>query len=242
MRLARIALPTGAAVHAVPVDGGWQPVADPYEVFARGVEPEPVGAVFADAQLLPAAAPTVVVGIAQPAEPGGAIGAWLKSPRTVAASGAQVTARRDAGRTVIEGEVAVVIGRSTRGLTAATAREYVLGVTAVNDVSSPDRPDIRNFEVKGGEGYTPLGPWIDTAADPETAELIVRIDGVERVRTGARELPASVAECLAYVAAWVELGPGDVVMTGAPRSAFPIELPAVVEITVAGVPLVNRFV
>lgn len=38
-----------------------------------------------------------------------------------------------------EGEIAGVIGRDTTGLTAATAHTYVLGVTAVNDMSSPER-------------------------------------------------------------------------------------------------------
>ncbi|WP_029150596.1 fumarylacetoacetate hydrolase family protein [Microbacterium indicum] len=241
MILARIETPAGV-VHATPAgDGLWQPVTDPYAAFAAGSAPEPVGSPVAGTPLA-ASTPTVVVGIAQPAEPGGEPGAWLKSPRTVTASGVDVVARRDAGRVVIEGEVAVVIGKPTAGVTAENAHEFVLGVTAVNDVSSPDRPDVRNFEVKGGEGYTPLGPWIDTDASLEDASLVVAIDGVERVATGAADLAASVAQCVAYVAHWVELGPGDVIMTGAPLSGFTIEPEATVEITVAGVPLVNRFV
>lgn len=240
MRIARIASPSGA-VHAVPDGERWQPVSDPFAAFASGAAPVPLGAPVDSPVFLAPVDPRVVVGIAQPAYPGGPVGAWLKSPRTVVASGAEVALRRDAGRPVIEGEVAVVIGRSTAGLTPENAASYVLGVTAVNDVSSPDRSDPRNFEVKGGAGYTPLGPWIETAIDLEKVDLAVRVDGVERVRTGTHELPAPVADCLAYVAHWIELGPGDVVMTGAPRSAFPVEQGALVEIEVAGALLRTRF-
>ena len=66
--------------------------------------------------------PQVVVGIAQngPDHPS-PVQAWLKSPRTVVASGTAVTLRRDAGTPVAEGEIAVVIARGTAGLTVQNA-------------------------------------------------------------------------------------------------------------------------
>ncbi len=65
----------------------------------------------------------MIVGIAQngPAHVS-PVQAWLKSPRTVTAGGVDVVLRRDAGGQVAEGEIAVVIGRPTRGLTAQTAQ------------------------------------------------------------------------------------------------------------------------
>lgn len=246
MRLGRIEL-EGEAQYALRLDDeSWQPVSDPFEAFALGQQPRPIGDRVVGATVLAPTTPSTIVGIAQPSDDI-RLGAWLKSPRTVTASGMEVRARRDAGTTVIEGEVAVVIGRETTDLTQENAHEYVLGVTAVNDVSSPDRAavDVRNFEAKGGIGYTPLGPWIETDIDLDNVDVSVSIDGELRIETGSYELPASIGECLAYVAHWVALGPGDVVMAGAPRTAFPIELGSagvLVEITVGGVPLVNRFV
>ncbi|MDF2509967.1 MAG: hypothetical protein K0Q52_3826, partial [Microbacterium sp.] len=188
--------------------------------------------------------PLVIVGIAQNG-PGhvSPVQAWLKSPRTVVGSGAEVALRRDAGSQVAEGEIAVVIGRTTHGLTARNAHEYVLGVTAVNDLSSPDRArlDPRNFESKSGEGYTPLGPWIDTEAGIDDVDLEVEVDGLLAARTGSRQLPMSIRECLAYVASWSVLGPGDVVMTGAPHSQAPVRPGQSVTIRVAGIELVTAF-
>jgi 2-keto-4-pentenoate hydratase/2-oxohepta-3-ene-1,7-dioic acid hydratase in catechol pathway len=217
------------------------PLEDPFAAFARGEAPGDVaGALPLSGEPLAPCDPVLVVGIAQNGpEHHSPVQAWLKSPRTLVPSGATVALRRDAGRPVIEGEVAVVIGKHTAGLTAENAHEYVLGVTAVNDISSPDRGavDPRNFESKGGEGYTQLGPWIETEADIDDVPMIVLIDGVEQVRTGTGDLPASVRQCLQYVAHWLRLGPGDVVMTGAPRSNFRVEPGAFVEIDVAGMVL-----
>ncbi|GAA1947641.1 fumarylacetoacetate hydrolase family protein [Agromyces allii] len=240
MRIARLATPAGP-VHVRESVDGWVPIEDPYTAFAEGRGPVDAGAPILG-ELLPPCTPLVVVGIAQNGpEHASPVQAWLKSPRSVVASGVPVTLRRDAGTTVAEGEIALVIGRETTGLTAENAHEYVLGVTAVNDLSSPDRAavDPRNFEPKAGEGYTPLGPVIDTGADLDDVSLEFFVDGVPAGATSSRALPSSPRACLAYLAEWTTLGPGDVVMTGAPTSQAPIDPGAVVEIVVAGVRLVT---
>jgi len=231
------------AVHHVRWHGGRAiAIEDPYVAFAAGRKPADVGGAVVDGQLLAPADPRVVVGIAQngPGHPA-PVQAWLKSPRTVVGSGETVTLRRDAGTTVAEGEIAVVIGRDTAGLTVANAADYVLGVTAVDDLSSPDRGDLdpRNFESKAGEGYTPLGPWIDTDAGLTGIPLVLRVGGDDVARTGSDELPVPIAECLAYVATWARMGPGDIVMMGAPFSNAPVAPGQTIEVSVAGIRLIT---
>lgn len=229
MRIARIAV-GGRALHARADGDGWIPIEDPYAALEAGRAPADAGARIptADAALLPPAMPTVLVGIAQnrgASDHPLPVQAWLKSPRGVVAHGQPVRVRRDAGRVVVEAEIAVVIGRDTGDpaetvVTQANAHEFVLGVTAVDDISYPDRAelDVRNFESKGGEGSTPLGPWIDTDASIDDLPLALEIDG-ERVRdSSAQAMPVPVRESIAYVARWLRLGPGDVIMAGAPLS------------------------
>lgn len=244
MRIARIATAAGPT-YALADGDTYLACEDPFAAFAAGREPRPTGAApvpAAQAEVLAPCEPRVLVGIAQngPDAPL-PVQAWLKSPRSVVPSGTGVRLRRGVGRVIAEGEVAVVIGRPTEGLDVHNAHEYVLGVTAVNDVTNPDRNavDVRNFEGKGGAGYTPLGPFLETGVDLDRVDLRVVINGTERASTGSHELPSSVAACLAYVASWVELGPGDVVMTGAPHSHFAVVPGDLVEITVAGARLVT---
>ncbi|WP_454132084.1 fumarylacetoacetate hydrolase family protein [Microbacterium lacticum] len=218
-------------------------IEDPYAAHAAGRLPadlETAGEVTGD--VLAPSEPQVVVGIAQngPDHPS-PVQAWLKSPRTVVASGTAVTLRRDAGTPVAEGEIAVVIARGTAGLTVQNAGDYVLGLSAVDDLSSPDRvlADPRNFESKSGVGHTPLEPWIDTEASLADVRLRMRVDGRDVADTSADLLPVSIAECLAYVASWSTLGPGDVVMTGAPYSQSPVRPGQTIEIEVGAVRLVT---
>lgn len=242
MRIGRIASADGPR-WVREFEGGLIPVSDPFLAFAEGRAPQDEGEAVTGAVIAPVD-PLVIVGIAQNGpEHVSPVQAWLKSPRTVIGSGAEVVLRRDAGAQVAEGEIAVVIGRPTLGLTAQNAHEYVLGVTAVNDLSSPERAafDPRNFESKSGEGYTPLGPWIDTEAGIDDVSLEVEIDGQLVAETGSRQLPMPIRECLAYVAAWSPLGPGDVVMTGAPYSQAPVCPGQQVTIRVAGIELVTAF-
>lgn len=236
MRVARIEV-DGRVVHARAEADAWVPIEDPYAALAAGRQPADAGAAVAaaGARLLPPADPRVLVGIAQnrtgdpcDPEPAVPVQAWLKSPRSIVATGEAVRVRRDAGGLVAEAEAAVVIARDTGeptlpSLTAENAHEFVLGVTAVNDLSYPERTayDERNFEAKGGDGSTPLGPWIDTEASIDALALALELDG-RRVRdTSIEAMPVPVREALAYVVRWVRLGPGDVVMAGAPRSNHP---------------------
>lgn len=207
----------------------------------------------AEAQLLAPSEPQVLVGIAHnktnefnrgnPDHPL-PIQAWHKSLRTVVGPDADIVARRDVGTVNVEGELAVVIGRDTDGITLATAFDYVLGYTVVNDVTNVDRnaDGHKSFEGKGGRGYTPLGPWIETElADPEQVATTVSVNGTVRAESGSFNLPSTVAESILYVARWVPLGPGDVIMSGAPNTFVPVSPGDIVEITLAGIgTLTNR--
>ena len=166
------------------------------------------------------------------------IQAWLKSPRSVVGPESPIVARRGAGPVNVEGELAVVVGRRARGLSVGNALDAVLGYTIANDVTNVGRVaiDERNFEAKSGEGYTPIGPWIETdLTDPDAVPIVVCVNGEVRAESSTALLQSTVAECLAYVSAWVELGPGDVVLTGAPGTFLPVEPGDVVRIELPGI-------
>ncbi|ACL38219.1 fumarylacetoacetate (FAA) hydrolase [Pseudarthrobacter chlorophenolicus A6] len=237
MRIARIKTASGA-LHAVERAGAWDHIIDPFEAplrFTGGTTPA------GEAEFLAPVAPAVVVGIGHNLTLNDhplPIQAWHKSVHTVAAPGDQIVAARGRGTVNAEGELAVVIGKQAAGLTAENALDHVLGYTCVNDVTNVDQNavDERNFQGKAGVNYTPLGPWIETALpDPERAGIDVHINGVPRANSGTFNLPSTVVDCLVYVTSWLTLEPGDVVMTGAPGTAVPVEPGDRVDIVVEGV-------
>ncbi len=69
----------------------------------------------------------------------------------------------------------------------------------------------------------------------------VAVNGVVRAESGSFNLPSTVAESILYVARWVPLGPGDVIMSGAPNTFVAVSPGDLVEITLDGIgTLTNR--
>ncbi|WEO77382.1 fumarylacetoacetate hydrolase family protein [Cryobacterium sp. SO2] len=235
MRIARLDTPTGPR-YAVAAGDSWNIIVDP---FAAPLVYTGDSIAAADAVLLAAVEPRVVVGIGHN-KPGNPLPmqAWHKSVHTVAGTGDDIFAVRGVGTVNIEGELAVVIGRSASNLTTANAFDAVLGYTVANDVTNVDQCsiDARNFQGKSGKNYTPLGPWIETEiADPENVATEVVINGTVVASSGSFNLPSSVAATLVYVTRWLTLEPGDVVLTGAPGTDLPVQPGDTVDITLAGI-------
>jgi Fumarylacetoacetate (FAA) hydrolase family/Rv2993c-like, N-terminal len=153
--------------YAIRAGEGWAVVED---CFADPLILTGVTVSDADARLLAPCEPRVLVGIAHNKTNNDhplPIQAWHKSVRSVVGPDEGIQARRDVGTVNIEGELAVVIGRDTEGITVETAFRLRAGYRAVNDVTNVDRNalDEKIFEGKGGHGYTPMGPWIETELD-----------------------------------------------------------------------------
>nr|ABR66999.1 putative 2-keto-4 pentenoate hydratase [Arthrobacter sp. AK-1] len=145
---------------------------------------------------------------------------------------------RGVGPVNVEGELAIIIGKSTTGLKPDNASDYLLGYTISNDVTNAAQAliDERLFQAKAGVNYTPLGPWIETEVpDPESVSIVVTINGRVQAESGTFNLSSTVLECLVYVTKWVTLQPGDVVMTGAPGTFAEVHPGDKVDITLGGI-------
>lgn len=181
-----------------------------------------------DARLLAPCEPAVVVGISHNLGNNDhplPIQAFLKSSRTIAAHGDEVPYRSGIGTVNMEGELAVVIGTHCRDLTRDTAFDAVFGYTIANDVTNAGQVSIdeKFTQVKNGANYTPIGPWIETElAAPDDCSIRVGVNGVERLISSTAGLPSDLADLLVYVSTWLDLGPGDVVLTGAPATSVSV--------------------
>jgi 2-keto-4-pentenoate hydratase/2-oxohepta-3-ene-1,7-dioic acid hydratase in catechol pathway len=235
MRIARLQTAAGIR-YAVLQNDGWQHIDNPFdEVWSFTGETTPVKG----AKLLAPVDPSVIVGIGHnDRDHPLPIQAWYKAVQTLANPGDEIRARQGAGPVNVEGELAVIIGKSATGLTSDNATEHVLGYTIANDVTNAGllHIDERLFQAKAGANYTPLGPWIETEIeDPESVTILVTINGQVKARSGSFNLPSSIVDCLIYVTKWVTLEPGDVVMTGAPGTSVAVDPGDRVEITLGGI-------
>jgi 2-keto-4-pentenoate hydratase/2-oxohepta-3-ene-1,7-dioic acid hydratase in catechol pathway len=118
-----------------------------------------------------------------------------------------------------EGELAVVIGRGGRHITAERALDHVAGYTCFVDGSVRD---YQKFSVTSGKNFPgtgPLGPWIvtrDEVPDPTRLELTTRLNGIEMQHSGTDLLIYSIPQIIAFCSDFTVLSPGDVIATGTP--------------------------
>ncbi len=120
-----------------------------------------------------------------------------------------------------EGELAVIIGRRCKDISAAHALEYVAGYAAFNDISARDL-QIQTSQWMAGKAldtFAPMGPGIVPASEisnPQDLWLSTWVNG-ERVQYAhTSEMIFSVAEAIAYISSLMTLEPGDIIATGTP--------------------------
>ena len=137
-----------------------------------------------------------------------------------------------------EAELAVVIGRTCRHVKAEDFRAYVLGYTAINDVTARDlqRKDGQFTRSKSFDTFAPLGPWIETAIpDPDSLMVEAYLNGERRQHGNTRNMIFGVAAQVSFISRIMTLWPGDVIATGTPVGIGPMAPGDVVEIRVEGI-------
>ncbi|MDG4662971.1 fumarylacetoacetate hydrolase family protein [Mycobacterium sp. 236(2023)] len=118
-----------------------------------------------------------------------------------------------------EAELAVVIGRTARAVSADDALDYVFGYTCANDVSARDlqRSDPHPTRAKGFDTFCPIGPWIETDVDPGSGiTLRCSVNGELRQHASTTEMTYGIPFLIEYLSGFATLLPGDVILTGSP--------------------------
>lgn len=127
-----------------------------------------------------------------------------------------------------EGELAIVIGRKAKRVSATQASEYIAGYTIYNDVSERkpymiehvDQPRQLSFwYTKSFDTFGPTGPYITTAdeiADPQDLTIRVEVSGEERQNCSTQQMIFTVYQLIEFLTKFLTLEPGDIITTGTP--------------------------
>ena len=174
-------------------------------------------------------------------------GLFAKLPTSIIATGDTIVLPPDAKNTHYEGEMVIVIGKEASRVSKESAKDYVFGITAGNDVSERDwqKNDLQWFRAKASDTFGPLGPVIVSGLNYDDLLLQTRVNGevVQSQRT--KDLIFNVAEIVSYVSHYVTLKPGDVIYSGTPGTTKAFKPGDVIEVEVEGVgvlrnPVVQR--
>lgn len=139
-----------------------------------------------------------------------------------------------------EGEIAIVIGRTTRNVTQDQAWDHIAGYTIANDYGLHDFRDTdagSMLRVKGSDTLCPLGPGLVSADswDPRDGKRIRTLVNGEVKQDGTTaEMTWDMAYLVADLARTITLEPGDVILSGTPANSRPVQPGDVVEVEVEG--------
>ena len=148
-----------------------------------------------------------------------------------------------------EVELAVVIGKTAKDVTAAEALGYVLGYTVANDVSARRWQGARGsgqwVRGKSFDTFCPLGPELVTAdelVDPQNLRLTCVLNGQVMQDANTSDMIFPVTELISFLSTGTTLLPGTVILTGTPSGVGYTRKPPVflmpgdtVDMTVEGI-------
>jgi 2-keto-4-pentenoate hydratase/2-oxohepta-3-ene-1,7-dioic acid hydratase in catechol pathway len=146
---------------------------------------------------------------------------FSKLPSAVVGPEAPIVIPRPETMTDYEVELALVIGRTAKGVSAAAALDHVFGWTILNDVSARDIQfkDLQITLGKNPDTFAPLGPEVVTAdelGDWRTLHVSTTLNGATMQSSPTSEMLFPPARLLEFLSALITLEPGDVVTTGTP--------------------------
>jgi 2-keto-4-pentenoate hydratase/2-oxohepta-3-ene-1,7-dioic acid hydratase in catechol pathway len=169
---------------------------------------------------------------------------FLKPNTAVIGPGDAILRPAISERTEHEGELAVVIGKIAKNVSADNALDYVYGYTIGNDVTARDlqRKDGQWSRAKGFDTFCPLGPTINTEFDPSTATIETRVNGEVRQHAPLTDMIHSVAAIIEYASAVFTLLPGDVILTGTPAGVGEFQAGDTVEVEITGLGILRNAV
>lgn len=146
------------------------------------------------------------------------IGLFLKSNSSLIGPGEDIVLSLPDRRNDHEIELAVIIGKTAKNVSAAEALDYVAGYAIGLDITVRG-PEDRSFR-KSLDTFSVLGPWFVTAdeiPDPSALAFELTVNGEIRQKANTSDLVLGVAELIEFATGFYTLHPGDVLFTGTPE-------------------------
>ncbi|HKH80475.1 MAG TPA: fumarylacetoacetate hydrolase family protein [Methylovirgula sp.] len=147
---------------------------------------------------------------------------FSKAPNCISGPHDPIIMPKGGAKLDFEVELAIIIGEHASYVADHDALDHIAGFCLANDVSE------RAFQLeRGGQWmkgksaptFGPLGPWLvtgDAIPDVQGLNLWLDVNG-ERMQTGNTDtMIFDVKQIVSYVSHFMELEPGDVIVTGTP--------------------------
>ncbi len=118
-----------------------------------------------------------------------------------------------------EAELAVIIGKDARKVSAKDSADYVFGYACFNDISARElqREHKQWYFGKSLDDFVVFGPWIVTADEfsyPPQLDIASRVNGETRQSSNTRNLIHTIPEIIEGFSSGITLDAGSIIATG----------------------------
>ena len=148
---------------------------------------------------------------------------------------------RKLNRVDYEVELAFIISKTCKNVSAQNAYEYIQGYTVFNDITARKMQikDIISklpwFRSKSFDTFGPIGPRIaniNEITDPHDLNLELRVNGEIKQQSNTKHLLFKIPELMEYITKIFTLVPGDIIATGTPSGIGPVIPGDVIDATI----------
>lgn len=143
---------------------------------------------------------------------------FLKPPTAVIGQDDEILLPAQSKQVDFEAELAIIIGKQAHDVSPENAPEYILGYCCANDVTARDlqKKDGQWTRAKSFDTFCPLGPWIETAVNPDNLNIKLRVNGKERQNSNTKDMIFNSYQLVSFISKVMTLQPQDVILTGTP--------------------------
>ena len=161
---------------------------------------------------------------------------FMKPNSAILINGGKIILPPQSKQVEYEGELGVVISVQCKNVKKEDVHDVILGYIVVNDVTARDlQPkDGQWTACKAFDTFLPVGTWIETVLDLNSAVITTRLNGEIKQNSPISSMLFSVEELIEYISSIMTLMPGDVIVTGSPAGIGKIEAGDVVEVSISG--------
>lgn len=146
---------------------------------------------------------------------------FSKPPTTVTATNTDVLLNRKLTQQLdYEVELAVIMAKKGKYVSAENALDYVFGYSVINDISARDcRREGQWIVSKGQDTFAPMGPYLvtkDEIENPHNLNLSLKLNGVEKQNSNTKLMLFNINALIEDLSTVFTLEPGDIIATGTP--------------------------
>jgi 2-keto-4-pentenoate hydratase/2-oxohepta-3-ene-1,7-dioic acid hydratase in catechol pathway len=162
---------------------------------------------------------------------------FIKPGTSALPHGGKILYPKVSNRVDYEAELAIVIGRYAKAVPAKRATKVILGYTCFNDVTARDlqRKDGQWTRSKSFDTFAPVGPWVETDLDPDSAPICAYLNGELRQNANTANFIFDVPTMVSFITSVMPLFPGDIIATGTPSGIGPMKPGDTIEIEIGGI-------